>query len=61
LDTVLNIAIQSMREEEWLHCQETTRMATPVICDVGHEAWRAKEAKASDSEAPQWDLLLIEE
>jgi acetyl-CoA decarbonylase/synthase delta subunit len=30
------------------------QMATPVICDVGHEAWRAKEAKASDSEAPQW-------
>ena len=30
------------------------QMATPVICDVGHEAWRAKEAKASDTEAPQW-------
>ena len=30
------------------------QMATPVICDVGHEAWRAKEAKASDDEAPQW-------
>ncbi|GAX59752.1 small subunit of corrinoid FeS protein of the CODH/ACS complex AcsD [Candidatus Scalindua japonica] len=30
------------------------QMATPVICDVGHEAWRAKEAKATDSEAPQW-------
>ena len=30
------------------------QMAVPVICDVGHEAWRAKEAKANDSEAPQW-------
>lgn len=30
------------------------QMAAPVICDVGHEAWRAKEAKASDTEAPQW-------
>ena len=30
------------------------QMATPVICDVGHEAWRSKESKASDDEAPQW-------
>ncbi len=30
------------------------QMSTPVICDVGHEAWRAKEAKATDTEAPQW-------
>ena len=29
-------------------------MSAPVICDVGHESWRAKESKASDSEAPQW-------
>lgn len=29
-------------------------MAMPVICDVGHEAWRAKEAKSEDSDAPQW-------
>jgi len=29
-------------------------MAMPVICDVGHEAWRAKEAKLPDAEAPQW-------
>jgi acetyl-CoA decarbonylase/synthase complex subunit delta len=27
-------------------------MATPVICDVGYEAWRAKEAKLVD--APGW-------
>jgi len=31
-----------------------SQMASPVICDVGHEAWRAKEAKAGDAEAPQW-------
>lgn len=29
-------------------------MAMPVICDVGHEAWRAKEAKSDDKDAPQW-------
>jgi acetyl-CoA decarbonylase/synthase complex subunit delta len=29
-------------------------MSMPVICDVGREAWRAKEAKSGDSEVPQW-------
>ncbi len=29
-------------------------MAFPVICNAGFEAWRAKEAKAKDDEAPQW-------
>ena len=29
-------------------------MSMPVICDVGHEAWRTKEAKSEDSEVPQW-------
>lgn len=29
-------------------------MAVPVICAVGQEAWRAKEAKATDEEAPDW-------
>jgi len=29
-------------------------MAMPVICDVGREAWRAKEAKTEDAEAPEW-------
>ncbi len=29
-------------------------MSMPVICDVGHEAWRTKEAKSDDSEVPQW-------
>ncbi|MHC4174681.1 MAG: acetyl-CoA decarbonylase/synthase complex subunit delta, partial [Planctomycetota bacterium] len=27
-------------------------MAMPVICDVGYESWRAKEAKLTD--APSW-------
>jgi len=29
-------------------------MAMPLICDVGNEAWRAKEAKATDDDAPEW-------
>lgn len=29
-------------------------MAFPVICNVGFEAWRAKEAKAGDKDVPQW-------
>jgi acetyl-CoA decarbonylase/synthase complex subunit delta len=29
-------------------------MAMPVICQVGQEAWRAKEAKATAEEFPQW-------
>ena len=29
-------------------------MAMPAICDVGYEAWRAKESKAPESEQPQW-------
>jgi acetyl-CoA decarbonylase/synthase complex subunit delta len=29
-------------------------MALPVICDVGYEAWRAKEAKTPTEEAPEW-------
>ncbi len=29
-------------------------MALPVICDIGSEAWRAKEAKAPTEEAPKW-------
>lgn len=29
-------------------------MSMPVICDVGREAWRAKEAKSDDREVPQW-------
>ncbi|HQU30795.1 MAG: acetyl-CoA decarbonylase/synthase complex subunit delta [Planctomycetia bacterium] len=29
-------------------------MSMPVICDVGHEAWRTKESKSDDKEVPQW-------
>jgi len=29
-------------------------MQMPVICDVGYESWRAKEAKTPDAEAPEW-------
>ena len=29
-------------------------MQCPVICDCGHESWRAKEAKTPDEEAPAW-------
>lgn len=29
-------------------------MSMPVICDVGHEAWRTKESKSEDHEVPQW-------
>jgi acetyl-CoA decarbonylase/synthase complex subunit delta len=29
-------------------------MAMPVICDVGYESWRVKEAKLPAADAPQW-------
>ncbi len=29
-------------------------MSMPVICDVGHEAWRTKESKSDDKDTPQW-------
>ena len=29
-------------------------MAMPVLCVVGAESWRSKEARAPDSEAPAW-------
>ncbi|MBM4018768.1 MAG: acetyl-CoA decarbonylase/synthase complex subunit delta [Planctomycetes bacterium] len=45
----------SIQERERLAALGGDRlMALPVICDVGYESWRAKEAKASASEAPQW-------
>jgi acetyl-CoA decarbonylase/synthase complex subunit delta len=31
-------------------------MMMPVICDAGNEAWRAKEAKTPDAEAPEWGV-----
>lgn len=45
----------SIQERERLAALTGDRMMSmPVICDVGHEAWRSKEAKSSDSDAPQW-------
>lgn len=29
-------------------------MSPPVICQIGEEAWRSKEAKATAEEAPKW-------
>ena len=29
-------------------------MSPPVVCQIGQEAWRAKEAKATSEEAPHW-------
>ena len=29
-------------------------MSPPVVCQIGQEAWRAKEAKATTVETPQW-------
>jgi len=31
-----------------------TMMAMPVICDVGYESWRAKEAKTAGGDADAW-------
>ena len=45
----------SIQERERLAALTGDRMMSmPVICDVGHEAWRAKEAKSDDNEVPQW-------
>lgn len=30
------------------------RLAMPVVCNVGHEAWRAKEAIAEEKDFPDW-------
>ncbi len=30
------------------------RLAMPVVCNVGHEAWRAKEAIADEQDFPDW-------
>lgn len=29
-------------------------MMCPMICDIGYESWRAKEAKSTEQEAPEW-------
>ncbi len=45
----------SIQERERLAALTGDRMMSmPVICDVGHESWRSKEAKSGDSDAPQW-------
>lgn len=45
----------SIQERECLaSLQGDKMMSMPVICDVGYESWRAKEAKASDAEAAEW-------
>jgi len=45
----------SIQERERLAALGGDRMmAMPVICDVGYEAWRSKEAKTSTEEAPTW-------
>lgn len=32
-------------------------LSMPVICTVGYEAWRAKEANASEADFPEWGKL----
>lgn len=45
----------SIQERERLAALGGDRMmAMPVICDVGYEAWRSKEAKTPTEEAPDW-------
>lgn len=45
----------SIQERERLAALTGDRMMSmPVICDVGHEAWRSKEAKSDDKDVPQW-------
>ncbi len=34
--------------------QNDTMMQMPLICDMGCEAWKAKEAKAGTDEHPEW-------
>ena len=47
--------VYSVQERERLAALASDNlMALPVICDVGSEAWRAKEAKASADEVPAW-------
>ncbi len=45
----------SIQERERLAALQGDKlMAMPVICDVGYEAWRAKEAKTPTDDAPEW-------
>jgi len=33
-------------------------MMMPVLVDAGHEAWRAKEARADDADVPEWGTAV---
>jgi len=45
----------SIQERERLAALGGDRlMAMPVICDIGYEAWRTKEARTPTEESPDW-------
>ncbi len=47
--------VYSIQERQRLAALAGDRMMqAPVICDVGYESWRAKEAKTPDEGAPEW-------
>lgn len=47
--------VYSIQERERLAALGGDKMmAMPMLATVGHEAWRAKEAKAPESDFPQW-------
>ncbi|MFQ5862127.1 MAG: CO dehydrogenase/acetyl-CoA synthase subunit delta [Candidatus Brocadiales bacterium] len=49
--------VYSIQERERLAALSGDKwLALPVLTNVGHESWRAKEAKAGDKEAPGWGL-----
>ncbi|MEE9200133.1 MAG: CO dehydrogenase/acetyl-CoA synthase subunit delta [Candidatus Brocadiales bacterium] len=49
--------VYSIQERERLAALSGDKwLSLPVLTNVGYESWRAKEAKAADSEAPGWGL-----
>lgn len=50
----LEYAYSIMERGRLAGLSEDKLLAMPVICTVGPEAWRAKEAKVEESEFPQW-------
>lgn len=49
--------VYSIQERERLAALSGDKwLALPVLVNAGHESWRAKEARATDSEAPGWGL-----
>lgn len=49
--------VYSIQERERLAALSGDKwLALPILCNVGYESWRAKEAKARDEEAPGWGL-----